>query len=76
MKIDAEDIDNFRWYIDDHLDEVVTTLKQYKQLCLEDESLALLSEDLLNYLKQAQEALDKASLEMTEVGLNLFGKPL
>lgn len=76
MKIDAKDIESFRWFVDDHLDELTTTLQQYKEMCLEDESLALESENVMIYMKQAQELLDKASIEMTEVGMRLFGETL
>lgn len=76
MKIKAEDIESFRWFVDDHLDELTTTVQQYKEICLEDESLALESENVLHIMKQAQELLDKASIEMTEVGMRLFGENL
>ena len=74
MKIDAQDIETFRWYIDDHLDEVITTLKQYKDLCLEDENLALLSEKTLDNLDKACHYLNIASIEILEVGLDMFGE--
>lgn len=76
MKINAEDIESFRWFVDDHPDELTTTLQQYKEMCLEDESLALESENVLSYMEQAQELLDKVSIEMTEVGMRLFGENL
>lgn len=76
MKIDNLDIEGFRWHIDDHLDEVTTTLKQYRDLCLEDEMLAIRSEKLIDLLKEAQSALDKASIEVVEVGMDMFGENL
>lgn len=76
MKIDNLDIEEFRWYIDDHLDEVTTTLNQYRDLCLEDEMLAIRSEKLINLLKGAQSLLDKASIEVIEVGMDMFGENL